>query len=472
MKCANCGAKLQEGHLYCEVCGYEIQIVPDFDPEIENSISETLTTLAEDFTEEEELAEPQKQQAMEARMKKRRMAIPVWAAIAGIGSALALGLLLVMINQTHSYEYQKQKAESYAGRQDYEQAIQCISKAIAMDGTEMEAKLLLADYYLAAGNSENATIVLLEMIQSNTANEEVYRKLITIYEQRQDYDAISSLLESCSITSVTETYGKYAALPPEFSHPEGSYSEVVALKLSTHTAGTIYYTLDGSVPTTSSEKYTAPFMLESGDYTVSAFFVNEYQIQSEVITKEYHISVSVPLAPEVNLYTGSYTEPMMIEVKVPEDCSVYYTMDGTTPTMDSILYAVPIAMPMGKSVFQFVTYSAEGVAGEITTRTFFLDVQTNINAADAVNSLVLGLKERGILLEVDGTLPNKAGFNIYIVSTIVDIGGIDFYLVAEYYEDTIGIRTRTGNLYGVDANTGTLFKITADDRGNYFANPL
>ena len=45
MKCPKCGHELKEGHLICEICGEEIQIVPDFEPEIENSITETLSTL-------------------------------------------------------------------------------------------------------------------------------------------------------------------------------------------------------------------------------------------------------------------------------------------------------------------------------------------------------------------------------------------------------------------------------------------
>lgn len=46
MKCPHCGNELKEGHLICESCGEEIRIVPDFEPEIENSITETLSTLA------------------------------------------------------------------------------------------------------------------------------------------------------------------------------------------------------------------------------------------------------------------------------------------------------------------------------------------------------------------------------------------------------------------------------------------
>ena len=34
---------MPDGYLLCDKCGEEIQIVPDFEPEIENSITETLS---------------------------------------------------------------------------------------------------------------------------------------------------------------------------------------------------------------------------------------------------------------------------------------------------------------------------------------------------------------------------------------------------------------------------------------------
>ena len=46
MNCPNCGHEMLRGHLYCEKCGMEIRIVPDFEPEIENSITEALSTVA------------------------------------------------------------------------------------------------------------------------------------------------------------------------------------------------------------------------------------------------------------------------------------------------------------------------------------------------------------------------------------------------------------------------------------------
>ena len=46
MICPKCGAKIEEGMLLCGRCGCEIKYVPDFDPEIENSIQASLPDVA------------------------------------------------------------------------------------------------------------------------------------------------------------------------------------------------------------------------------------------------------------------------------------------------------------------------------------------------------------------------------------------------------------------------------------------
>ena len=51
MICPECGREIPEGHLYCDFCGQEVQIVPDFEPEVENSITESLSGVAETLTE-------------------------------------------------------------------------------------------------------------------------------------------------------------------------------------------------------------------------------------------------------------------------------------------------------------------------------------------------------------------------------------------------------------------------------------
>ena len=47
MICPNCGNKIADDKLLCEVCGAEINFVPDFEPEIEQSINESLSDISD-----------------------------------------------------------------------------------------------------------------------------------------------------------------------------------------------------------------------------------------------------------------------------------------------------------------------------------------------------------------------------------------------------------------------------------------
>lgn len=468
MKCSRCGRDMGEDHLYCEYCGEEVQIVPDMDIEIENSMQENLSNLVENISKEQ--GEPKKD--IESRRKRNTGKKALLIAAAGI---FAAGLLCTVVGMnlyhSNSFDYQMKKASACAASQNFEEAISYLEKAVSLQEDNTDARLLLSEYYIKEQDFKQAKQMLRDVIAIDAEKEEAYSRLIALYEDEQDYAAIDRLLQNSESAEMKEKFRRFLALPPEFSNAEGSYTEVVALKLSSHTTGDIYYTLDGTTPTKNSKRYTTPIMLESGVYDVSAMFVNEYGIYSSIVKKHYEIEVAVPLAPEVSCMSGSYNRPTMISVEVPENCSVYYTMDGTEPTMDSILYSLPIAMPLGSSTFRFVAYSEEGVAGEVTTRNYLLRVNTAIDVASAVNLLMQELKERGVILEFDGSVPNKSGRNVYIASTLIQIGRNDFYLIAEYYQDTIGTLTRTGGLYGVEANTGAIYRISTDDKGNYLANP-
>ena len=53
MKCPVCGNEIKEEQLYCESCGYEIRIVPDFEPELDSNIRETMTEVVSELVSEE-----------------------------------------------------------------------------------------------------------------------------------------------------------------------------------------------------------------------------------------------------------------------------------------------------------------------------------------------------------------------------------------------------------------------------------
>lgn len=461
MKCPKCGNDFIEGHLYCDVCGNEIQIVPNFEPEIENSIQENLSGIAEDL-----------ESAGDAASDKRKQLL-----LAGrIGACAAVVILLcaagVFAYLNHSYQFQLKKAKQSAEAGDYAQAITYLDRAIDLNDEELEAKLLLADYYCENSQPERAEIVLREVISIDASNIEAYRKLIAIYETDSDYDRINKILIENAPRDILHEFSSYLALAPEFSYEDGVYDEVIPLKLSSNTTGTIYYTMDGTMPDTASEAYTSPIFLENGAYSINAIFVNDKGVVSECAFHQYQIQVAVPLEPEINMDSGSYTEPALIEVEVPMGCAVYYTIDGTDPTQNSIPYVMPVSMPIGQSVFKFVTYSPEGVAGDITTREYTLQVETLLTVESAVSLLVKGLTDRGVILDFNGSVPNMNGHNSYISSTLISSGTKIYYLIVEYYVDVTGTITKTGNMYAVDADSGVLHKAATDAAGNYTVIPI
>ena len=55
MICPVCGAEVGESKLLCPECGHEFRFIPDFEPEVENQISDTLSEISIDDEELEEL---------------------------------------------------------------------------------------------------------------------------------------------------------------------------------------------------------------------------------------------------------------------------------------------------------------------------------------------------------------------------------------------------------------------------------
>ncbi len=479
MKCPHCGNELKEGHLICEKCGEEIRIVPDFEPEIENSITETLSTLAA-LQEGEDGQEQQADEMIEEESEPETDEIAADGRKIWIMASLILLFVVALIScgayayHIRTVEYQISKAKEYAAKQSYKEAIACLEAAYEKHPDVAQLLFLEADYYYLQQDNDSAIRVLYRIIEGEgflyEDLEAAYNKVITILANQGLYGQINELLRNCPESGIVSMFQSYLAMEPEFSYVEGSYAEVIPLKLSSNTAGTIYYTMDGSMPTKNSMIYTAPLFLETGEYTVSAFFVNDYGIESEVVSKTYIINLAVPNAPEVELYSGEYTEPMMISVEGLEGCRIFYTTDGSDPTEDSVPYTGPIPMPLGKTLFKFVNISEEGVSSEVTLRTYTLSLRDAITTSHAVSRLVNRLIETGYLEDAQGHNKRQSGTLSYQFSSVLRIGEMDdYYTIYEYYDDGTGILSRTDKVFLVQIYTGDSAQLGYDENGEFMA---
>lgn len=494
MKCPNCGNEMGEGHLICEVCGNEIRIVPDFEPEIENSITEVLSTLAALQDEEqsdkadkeaEKVQKPddgKREEAAETvdkeekkRIYERSRRLGVLIAV-GIMLFIALFFWLFYSFHVQTVSYQVDKAKEYAARGDYKEAVNYLDNAYKKDDSQVQILFLKADYFYLMADNESALQALKQVIDKGTYSyedvEEAYDKMITIYTQEERYEDINELLLSCKEDSIVNMFQSYMAKEPEFSYVEGDYAEVIPLKLSSNTSGTIYYTTDGTTPNENSQVYTAPLFLENGDHTISALFINDYGIRSEVVSKSYHINLEVPNAPEVELYSGIYTQPMMISVNGQEGCSTFYTTDDSQPTKDSVPYSGPIPMPLGTTNFKFVNVSEDGVYSDVTMRTYTLRLRNTLTTDEAVARLVNRLVEIHYLLNASGKVELQSGTFSYQFSSVLQIGEDVYFTINEYYDDGTGLMSRTDKVFLVQAYTGAAARLGYDENGEFAAVPI
>lgn len=457
MKCPNCGAEMAEESLYCEHCGEDIHIVPDFDPELEQDMELTISGMLEDINGREE---PEG----EKKPPRRRKFWKLWV-ICGVVSVVVSVVCGGYYYCYHSLEWQIERGQECADKQKYDSAIRYYSRALELDQGNIELEFSLAEIYYLKNNKIEYEFLLREIARDPNATSEqlerAYGKLIAIYSAREDFQTINDLLLASDNAALISTYQKYLARQPEFSINPGYYTALQLLKLSAFGSGKIYYTLDGSEPDAESTQYTAPIVLEDGDYVVKAVFINDNGIVSQSISGEFHVEIDEIPAPKVNLYSGDYEFPANIEV-LEDTEEVYYTTDGSTPTYASQLYTGPIPLPLGRSTYKFAKIE-NGVTGDVTERTYRLVMNTDFTPQQAVDSIMQYEMSVGKVIDAEGHFDESGDRYQYQYQYVTNINRVDdFYVISEIYCGADGSLTRTGNNFAVNAYTGALFRLQQD----------
>lgn len=471
MKCPNCGAEMAEGSLYCEHCGEDIHIVPDFEPELEQNMEQSINNILEELHEDKVEGQEDKQGKTKKQKKKVRKQKSYFTVLLIFGAflILILGGVTWFAYGYNSEEYQINRAAHYVASGKYDKAISCYNRALELDSGNIELVFNLANVYLLKNNKIEYEYFMREIVKSTKASteqlERAYDGLISIYRAREDYQTINDLLLSSGNETLMLTYQNYIAKEPEFSIKEGYYTSIQPLKLTASGTGKIYYTMDGSEPTEDSAQYTAPIILEDGDYVVTAYFVNDKGISSNMVSKEYHIENDEILAPEISLLSGEYNFPVNIEV-TDETEDVYYTTDGSAPTYYSNAYTGPIPMPLGRSNYKFARI-VDGVTGNIAERTYQLVMNTSYTPEQAVADVIAYSMRSGKIYDEEGHFDDSESVYQYEYQYVTNIEKIDdFYVIAEILRSADGNITRTGNDFAVNAYTGEYFKLQQDGRNH------
>ena len=186
-----------------------------------------------------------------------------------------------------------------------------------------------------------------------TTSSTVYSGPITV-SATETIEAIAVKTGYTNSAVATATYTIASVLPvPTFSPAAGSYTASQSVTISDATAGTtIYYTTNGTTPTTSSTKYSGAITVSATE-TIDAIAVKTGYTNSAAATAAYTITPVLP-APTFSPAAGTYTTSESVTISdATAGTTIYYTTNGTTPTTSSTVYSGPITVSATETLEAF-----------------------------------------------------------------------------------------------------------------------
>ena len=235
------------------------------------------------------------------------------------------------------------------------------------------------------------------------------------------------------------------ALPdPTFSPPAGAFGPDQSVTINAlYSPDVIYYTTDGSTPTTSSSVYSAPITVSSNK-TIKTFAVKTGWADSGVSIAPYVINGAV-LAPSFSLAAGAYGPAQTVSLSSTTTGSIiYFTTDNSTPTAASTPYSDPITISSSQTlkaiaikqdyIDSSISTAAYTINGNVATPTFSITA----GAYGPAQTVTLSTTTTGatIYYTTNGASPTTSS-SIYSSPITVSVSQtIKTFAVKQYFTDS------------------------------------
>ena len=198
--------------------------------------------------------------------------------------------------------------------------------------------------------------------------------------------AAASGYTNSAVATAVYTINLLTATTPTFSPAAGTYASAQSVTLSDATPGAIiYYTINGTTPTTASTVYSGSIAVASTE-TLEAIAAASGHTNSAVATAVYTINLLTAATPTFSPTAGTYASAQSVTLSdATPGAIIYYTINGTTPTASSTVYSGAIAVSSTETLQAIAAasgYSTSAVATALYT--------VNLPAASPAFSPVAG----------------------------------------------------------------------------------
>lgn len=210
---------------------------------------------------------------------------------------------------------------------------------------------------------------------------------------------------------ITSIYGvsrrQLRLFHPLFGVPAGTYGTGGQVSLSNGMANAqIYYTIDGSIPSAKSNLYSGPIPV-AHSVTIKAIARAAGYPDSGIASATYTI-LPPATAPTFSLASGTYTSIQTVSMSdTTSGASIYYTIDGTTPTTASRLYSAPVTVSTTETINAMAVANGYGPSS-VTSASYTLNLPRVFSLTALPTSLDVSAGSTG---SVNLTVTPQNGFD-------------------------------------------------------------
>lgn len=402
--------------------------------------------------------------------KKSKLII---AGACGIAALVVIIIIVIAVNMNSknkkSYKYNLEKGTQYYNTQDYDNAVTYLTKAYNTNDGKKNADMMyeLADALVHVNQNDKAIEVLKSALSYDKMNEKALPLLAKLYQDEKKGTELSELIKKYKGTKNEALLSDYKVDEPTSSENPGSFEDSVEINLMASDGCTIYYTTDGSEPTTKSSKYSSAIKIEKDDVTVKAIAVNSIGVASDVAEFKYSISLKAPDAPVLNPSESDVKVGTKIVIEgLADDEKAYYTLNGSTPSANSSQYSGGITLDKaGNYVVSVIVINKHNLSSPVTRVSYNVSEEKTYTKDEAESILMKRFVSNNKVSQ-SGTMVGGGGTAKLVYQNTTTISGTKMYYIR--LDVNSGNSTKTEEYYGVGVNNGQCYVIT-DNNGSLSA---
>ena len=357
MRCPKCHAEIEEGYLYCKNCGEEIRIVPDYDPQVEDMLSGSLKDVVK-----------------EAQQNASEKAAGVQSAAGQSGEKTASNAVAAASRKTEG------------------------TSRTAGNGRKRHSR----KRRLAEGVFCICILAIAGLIS------------VTLF-RRNSYDYQYQLAVKAVADNDADRALKYLSRAMELE-PDQTYMWLFKAQIEKDSGDreaaeeSCRYILSKLDPD-NQEVYTMliEMYIEEGDLDSVKDTLSRCPVQAVKNSFADYIAA----VPTASFADGIYYDTMEIELDA-DGLDIYFTTDGTKPTVNSTKYEGPIRLTEGSNTIRAVAVSPKGVLSDEAIFSYeisYLEAEPPVVSPDSgehpaeVEIVVQVPDGCTVLYTLDGSLP-------------------------------------------------------------------